>query len=264
SLAPIRADRSQLEQVLLNLAVNARDAMPNGGVLRIETRNVRLPAGPYISIVVSDTGHGISPELLPRIFEPFFTTKEVGKGTGLGLSTVYGIVTQSGGTIDVKSRPGEGARFVIHLPAVEDQVPAAVSTDPATKPSGRETILLVEDEAVVRRLAHQVLERQGYRVLEAPSARDALDMAEREGQIDLLVTDVVMPELSGRQLAEQLRARRPNLRVLYISGYAEDAVVRGASADQVEFLPKPFTPANLARAVRVALDRRVPRRTPPA
>src|SRR5438876_261619 len=233
-------ERVQLEQVVMNLAVNARDAMPNGGKLTLETANVDLDeayaadhyparAGPFVMLAVSDTGIGMSEETQAHMFEPFFTTKEKGKGTGLGLATVYGIIKQSGGFIWVYSEVGHGTTFKLYLPRVEElaeraAAPAPVRTRPAR---GTETVLVVEDEAPVRNVARQVLERHGYSVLEAPSAEAALDIATRySGTIHLLLTDVVMPGLNGRELASRLADLRPDARVIFMSGYTDDAATR--------------------------------------
>ncbi len=263
SLWCVMADRGQVEQVLLNLAVNARAAMPDGGRLTIVTRNVVLDAeaaarlpdaepGEYAGLVVKDTGFGMDRETLRRSFEPFFTTKDSGKGTGLGLSTVYGIVTQSGGTIRVDTEPGEGASFEVLLPRTPELEERGPDPGEITEElAGTATVLLVEDEAVVRALVREVLEEYGYIVIEAGSGHEALLHCEREsGNIDLLVTDVVMPRMGGRELAAEVLRVRPDVKVLYISGYApwaEDA------ASDVHFLAKPFTPSALARAVRKIL-----------
>jgi PAS domain S-box-containing protein len=263
----VRADAGQLQQVLLNLAVNARDAMPFGGRLTIATENVvvddeapALPApllaGRYVRLTVGDTGTGMPPEVLRRAFEPFFTTKELGKGTGLGLSTVYGIVTQLHGRLRVDSAPGMGTTFEIFFPQAGEA--AAAPMPAATKPGARgsETVLLVEDDAMVRRLAEATLERAGYRVLTAPSGGDALRLAAgRDGAIDLVITDVVMPGMPGPELAQRLETSQPRLRVLYMSGYAHDTMARhGVNEERVSFLAKPFTPDELARRVREVLD----------
>jgi CheY-like chemotaxis protein len=269
-LGQVRADASQIEQVIMNLAVNARDAMPGGGRLTVELANVELDSwyadthigvleGEYVMLAVSDTGRGIPPEARPRLFEPFFTTKERGKGTGLGLSTVYGIVKQSGGEIWVYSEQGKGTTFKIYLPRVDETEPAAEEEareghDPAR---GDETVLLAEDETGVRALVCEVLRQHGYRVLDAADVNDALRLCrEHQGEIHLLLTDVVMPVMSGRELAERAAAIRPELKVLYMSGYTDNIVVHhGVTARDTQFLQKPFTPKLLARKVRDLLDR---------
>lgn len=264
----VRADRSQFEQIILNLAVNARDAMRGGGRLTIETRPTEFtaeksegtdecPPGRYVQLSVSDTGCGMSPEVKARIFEPFFTTKEPGQGTGLGLATVYGIVKQSGGRIVVYSEVGVGSAFHIYLPAVTAAQTPLPGGDEAVR-GGGETLLLVEDEDAVRALARQSLEKRGYKVLEAGNGREALALAESyEGPLHLLVTDVVMPQMSGRQLVEEIVPRRPELKVLLMSGYTEDAVVRHGIADaRANYLQKPFTLSTLARKIREVLDQR--------
>jgi PAS domain S-box-containing protein len=265
--ALVRADRGQIEQILMNLAVNARDAMPQGGTLMLELQNVQLPGGltrdgeaiaegAYVCLTVRDTGCGVDPQVLPHIFEPFYTTKGIGEGTGLGLATVYGIVRQHRGHLEAASEAGKGTTFRIYLPR-QAQSPSYVSKEPEPEtPVGRETILVVEDEAMVRKLVCAVLRKGGYHVLEASTADDALRRCqEYAGEIDLLLTDVVMPGRSGRQLAVFAGARYPRIRVIYMSGYTDDAVVRyGVSAAQVHFLQKPFAPAVLARKVREVLD----------
>ncbi|MGH7548774.1 MAG: PAS domain S-box protein [Gemmatimonadales bacterium] len=275
ALAPVRADPGQLEQVIMNLVVNSRDAMPNGGQLTVETTNVQLdeayardhyPArpGPYVMLAVSDTGTGMTEQTKAHLFEPFFTTKEKGKGTGLGLATVYGIVKQSGGFIWVYTELSRGTAFKIYLPRAEEPADAPSRRSGATSPvaRGTETVLLAEDEAPVRAVARQVLERHGYTVLEAPSAEAALDLAGRySGPIHLLLTDVVMPGMSGRNLAARLASLRPEARVIYMSGYTEDAITRhGVLEPGLEYIQKPFTPEGIARRVRDVLD--APPRTP--
>jgi nitrogen-specific signal transduction histidine kinase len=266
-LCPVRVDPTQIEQVLMNLVVNARDAMPRGGKLTIETENVELDAefasthlgvtpGPHVMLAVTDTGEGIDKETQARIFEPFFTTKEKGKGTGLGLSTAFGIVKQSNGTIWVYSEPGKGATFKVYLPSTRE-IPALVPPSTASfELRGTETVLLVEDEDQVRALAANILRRYGYRVIEARMGREAIARAMDEpGPVDLLLTDVVMPEIGGPLLAEKLVALRPSLRVLFMSGYTDDAVVRHGMLDAgAAFLQKPFVPEVLARRVRAVLD----------
>jgi CheY-like chemotaxis protein len=265
-LWPVSADPGQLEQVLMNLAVNARDAMPNGGTLRLRTQNVEidvdaarerpgLKPGTYASIVVEDTGCGIDAAALPHIFEPFFTTKGPGHGTGLGLATVYGIVKQSDGYISVDSALGVGTRFTVLLPRADAPL-AEAGTVPAPAPRGTETILLVEDEIAVRAVIRRMLETLGYTVLDAVDGRDALRLAaEHTGRVDLLLTDVVMPELNGRALAERLAERWPRLRVLFMSGYTDDEILRrGLAQSGSSFLEKPFTPERVAGAIRRALD----------
>ncbi len=267
-LGRVKVDPGQMQQVLLNLAVNARDAMPQGGRLTIETRNVTLDEdyarthpdirpGEYAMLAVSDSGVGMDGATKARLFEPFFTTKGPGKGTGLGLATVYGIVKQSGGSIEVYSEPGQGATFKVYLPRVQEPVSSGKSFyGLRTMPRGSETVLLVEDEDAVRALAGHVLRSCGYAVLEAADGRQAVQVAEKHrGPIDLLVSDVVMPHLGGRQLAERLVAGRPGLKVLFLSGYTDDAVVRhGVLGADYAFLQKPFTTAGLAQKVREVLD----------
>ena len=264
-LGSVRADPSQIEQVLLNLAVNAKDAMPYGGKLTVETRSVYvreadratfpdLPKGPYVQLAVSDTGIGMNEEVKSHLFEPFFTTKEPGKGTGLGLAVVHGAVKQNGGRVDVYSEIGHGTTFKILLPALNKPPPA--SGENPLAPRGTETILLVEDEEHVRKFARLALESQGYRVLTAGSGPDGLERAaEHTGTIHLLMTDVVMPGMGGREVAEMLRSRLPHLKVLFVSGYTDDAVVRhGIVAADDAFLQKPYTPLSLARKIRAVLD----------
>ena len=267
-LGQIEADPAQIEQILLNLAANARDAMPQGGQLTIEAANAELDKqatrgrqelrpGPYVSLVVSDTGQGMDAETMSHLFEPFFTTKPLGKGTGLGLSSVYGIVKQNGGDITVSSEPGRGTTFRILLPRIEaaEQIEEAVSVQPSLY-RGTETVLLVEDESGVRQLTREMLVRNGYTVLEAGSGPEALRISEQlPGPIDLLLTDAVMLEMSGRELAVLLAASRPAIRVIYMSGYAEDTVAHHVMMDpETAFLQKPFTAAALGQKVREVLD----------
>jgi two-component system, cell cycle sensor histidine kinase and response regulator CckA len=265
----IKADPGQIQQVILNLAVNAHDAMPEVGRLTIETANIELDnenarwnagvePGRYVMLAVNDTGCGMDTQTRERVFEPFFTTKEVGKGTGLGLSTVYGIVKQSGGYIWVYSELEKGTTFKIYLPCIEEMADAAPVGHVAEElPQGRETVLLVEDEPLVRRLAARVLREQGYTVLEAADGEEALRVAHGNAasEIHLLLTDVVMPRMSGREVADHLSRARPRMLVLYTSGYTEDSIVHhGVMDDGVAFLQKPFTPDALARKVREVLD----------
>ena len=268
-LGAVKADPSQLEQVILNLVVNARDAMPQGGTLTIETSNVELDeayarrhpgasAGRFVMLAIRDTGHGMDAAVKARIFEPFFTTKEPGKGTGLGLATVFGIVKQSGGSIAVESEPGQGTTFKVYLPRVDAAVDRMATTAAApTLARGSETILLVEDDDEVRALARETLEGHGYAVLPAAAPAEALRLAGcHVDPIHLLVTDVVLPQFSGRGLAERLTPDHRDLRVLYMSGYTADAVVRhGVLEEGTAFLQKPFTPYTLLAKVREVLDR---------
>jgi CheY-like chemotaxis protein len=267
SVGPVKADPGQVEQVVLNLAVNARDAMPGGGRLTISTSDATVPpepregwpyfvpAGEYVRLDVADTGVGMEPQVLAHLFEPFFTTKPAGKGTGLGLSTVYGIVKQSGGYVWADTEPERGSRFVVLLPrVVDDQGRAAGAEEAAPLPGRGATVLLVEDEDSVRSLTRRVLQRAGYRVLEAEDGERALSVAQaHEGGIDLLLTDVVMPGGGGRRLAERMAALRPSTRVLYMSGYPGDAMAEHGLEAGVDLLPKPFTPESLLRRVADAL-----------
>jgi two-component system cell cycle sensor histidine kinase/response regulator CckA len=268
-IGAIKVDPTQLEQIVINLVVNASDAMPRGGKLTIETSNVHLdehyrghhlPVAPgdYVMLAVSDTGVGMDEATSQRVFEPFFTTKELGKGTGLGLATVYGIVKQSGGDIWIYSEPGHGSAFKVYLPAVTAPVSAAVTAvpTPETVRMGSEVILLVEDDEAVRRLARLILERTGYRIIEAGNPKEALKAAQLFGdKIDLLVSDLIMPESEGPPLFDRLLRVHPGLRVLYISGYADEAVVRhGVIVAGTPFLQKPFTPFALNVKVREVLE----------
>jgi PAS domain S-box-containing protein len=268
-LGRVKTDPGQIEQVILNLVVNARDAMPAGGKLAIETANVVLDdtyarthigvtPGSYVMLSVSDTGCGISPEIKELIFEPFFTTKEEGKGTGLGLSTIYGIVKQSGGSIWVYSEPGRGTTFKIYLPRVEEETGAPpVQDDTDHLPMGKETVLLVEDDPSLRALAARVLRYQGYKVLEATNGHEAIGIARENVQekIDLLLSDVVMPHMGGRELVKRMKTLHSEVRVLFISGYTEHAITYHAGLKPgTPFLQKPFSPTALAKKVREVLD----------
>jgi PAS domain S-box-containing protein len=268
NLAAARADPNQIEQVIMNLAINARDAMPEGGTVTIETRNATLDdnyaaqhvavvPGEYVMLAVSDTGCGMDAKTQSRIFEPFFTTKPPGRGTGLGLSTVYGIVKQSGGNIWLYSEPGKGTTFKIYLPAiaaVPEDIGKVAPAEAAPRRGG--TVLVVEDDEQLRRLTHRALASQGYTVLEADRGSTALDIARRhKGHIDLLLTDVIMPDTNGRKLAETMRAARPELRVLYMSGYPDGAIAsHGMLEPGVAYLAKPFTTEAVARRVREVLE----------
>lgn len=270
NISQVMADPGQIDQVVMNLAINARDAMPDGGKLTIETRDVVLDesyttehfeagVGAHVMLAVSDTGVGMDKQTQTRIFEPFFTTKELGKGTGLGLSTVFGIVKQSGGNIWVYSEPGGGTTFKVYLPVVEGVQPEATEPAGAQEPvtlTGSETILLVEDQDEVRRVAHAILRKFGYHVIEARNAGEALLSCERHPRtIHLLLTDVVMPQMSGRELAARLMQIRPEMRVLYMSGYTDNAIVHHGILDSgISYLQKPIVPEMLARRVREVLD----------
>ncbi|MBK5265666.1 MAG: response regulator, partial [Alphaproteobacteria bacterium] len=267
NLGAVRADPGQLEQVIVNLAVNARDAMPKGGRLFIQTYGVTagqvremrsdiLPVGDYTALRVTDTGTGIPPDMLGKVFEPFFTTKEVGKGTGLGLSTVYGIVKQSGGFIFAESEMGRGTSFIIYLPVYSAPAAAPAVKAVAEKKSdiwGTGTILLVEDEDMVRSVAERALSRQGYKVLTATDGEEALEVLGRGEAIDLMISDVVMPNMDGPTMVRQARKSFPDLPVLFMSGYAEEQLRKSIDIDNVSFLPKPFSVTQLAEAARDAL-----------
>jgi CheY-like chemotaxis protein len=267
-LGRVKADPGQVEQVIINLAVNARDAMPEGGKLTIETANADLDEayarrhagalpGPNVMVAVSDTGIGMNAETLAHMFEPFFTTKEKGKGTGLGLATVYGIVKQSGGYISVYSEPGQGSTFKVYLPRVEEAATEAESAKRGPElAGGSETILVAEDEEGVRALVRTTLESYGYKVLESREPGEALTIVEQYAKpIDLLLTDVVMPHMSGKELATRLTSVHPEVKVLYMSGYTDIAVFRhGILEAGTFFLQKPFVPSTLLKKVREVLD----------
>jgi CheY-like chemotaxis protein len=265
----IRTDPHHIEQAIVNLAVNARDAMPAGGRIIIETSNVQIDEtyakthmgvkpGEFVMIAVSDTGHGMDSATRQNIFEPFFTTKQRGKGTGLGLATVYGMVKQSGGDIWVYSEPGHGTTFKLYFPRVTEPVSPGLSEDPEPpRHEGGETVMLVEDEAQVRDLTERMLKQLGYSVLAAAHGKEAMDVSRAHpGKISLLVTDVVMPNMSGKQVADALLSSRPGLRVLYLSGYADNTVVHhGVLDSNVDFLSKPFSREALAHKIREILSR---------
>jgi len=271
ALWKVKIDPGQLEQVIMNLVVNARDAMPFGGKLTIETANMDLDEnyffehgikedqpGSYVMLAVSDTGSGMDKEVREHIFEPFYTTKEKGKGTGLGLSTIYGIVKQNNGFIWVYSEPGQGSTFKIYLPKVKGGVKAEeIKQTPVEHLDGSETVLIVEDEDSLRKLVRTVLKQKGYKILEAENGEDALRISnEHEGTIDLMITDVVMPKMSGKETAERLQPLYPQMKIIYMSGYTDDAIVHhGVLAPGLNFLEKPFSPEGLARKVREVLDK---------
>jgi len=270
---PVEVDPGQIEQLIMNLAVNARDAMPRGGRLVLATSKLHvpeagssthpgIPPGDWTSLSLQDKGLGMSPDTLARIFEPFFTTKEMGKGTGLGLATVYGIVEQSGGHVRVESQPGKGSTFSVYLPRASSGLDEALEQPLLSDLSGTETLLLVEDAESVRRLLRRYLERHGYTVIEATSGIDALRVMEhREGPLDLLVADVVLPKMDGRALARELARERPGLRVLYMSGFSDEVLSdRDVFDHEVTILQKPFTPPELLRQIRIALASPRPKR----
>jgi CheY-like chemotaxis protein len=267
-LGQVRADPSQIQQVIMNLAVNARDAMPAGGMLTIETanveldqaysaRNVGVEPGPYVMLAITDSGAGMNQKMQQHIFEPFYTTKETGKGTGLGLSTVHGIIKQSGGHVSVDSQLGHGSTFKIYLPRI-DALADKIDLSPRPKDlhQGNATILIVEDEDIVRAIAVSTLELSGYEILDAASGEEALLICKQHhGPIHLLLTDVVMPRMSGKEVAERLSKLRPDMKVLFMSGYTTDAVVHHGILDVgTAFIEKPFTPEELAQKVREVLD----------
>jgi signal transduction histidine kinase/ActR/RegA family two-component response regulator len=265
-LSRIKVDPSSLEQVIMNLVVNAREAMPNGGKLTLETEDVLLderfardelglPPGSYVMLAVTDTGKGMNRATRARVFEPFFTTKDKSKGTGLGLSTVFGIVKQSGGGIWLHSEPNQGSTFKVFFPSAQEPAELVRSVDSALELRGSETILLVEDDDQVRSVTSDILRRNGYQVIEARNAGEALLQCEKQGPIDLMLTDVVMPQMSGPELAARLSADRPGMRVLCMSGYTDDNFARSALLEpKLSFLQKPITMASLTAKVREVLD----------
>jgi len=268
-LPPVKVDPGQLGQIMMNLAVNARDAMPRGGQLTVETTRASLDKqtvtfppggvpGPHVLLAISDTGTGMTPDVQGRIFEPFFTTKEADRGTGLGLSVVFGIVQQSGGRIHVYSEPGRGTTVKVYLPVVTETVALPSSTPVDSPPNGTETVLLVEDEPGVREFAATILALYGYTVLAAHDGADALRQAESiTTPIDLVLTDVVMPGMSGPELVGKLESRSPHLKVVFMSGYTDDAVIRhGLLTADVAFIQKPYSAQALAEKVRATLDGR--------
>ena len=266
----VKADAGQIEQVIMNIVINARDAMPQGGKLTLETGHVELDKdssaelegalpGPYVMLAVSDTGDGMDAETKAHIFEPFFTTKGLGKGTGLGLSTVYGIVKQSGGYISVYSEPGRGSTFKVYLPRLNEAVKGRRKDEfPSMDARGNETILVVEDEPMIRELIETMLKSRGYSVLTVDNPVHAADFAARHsGPIHLLLTDVVMPGISGREIATQISAQRPDTKVIFISGYTPNAIVHhGVLDEDLNFLQKPFTAVTLTNKVREVLNGR--------
>jgi two-component system cell cycle sensor histidine kinase/response regulator CckA len=269
ALWPVEIDPGQIEQLIINLAINARDAMLRGGSLTIETANADLDEnyfrkrgiegekpGYYVMLAVSDTGSGMDKEIQEHIFEPFFTTKKVGQGTGLGLSTIYGIVKQNNGFIWVYSEPGKGTTFKAYLPKVKDMEPEEKEQTPAENPGGSETVLIVEDDDNLRKFAQRALQMYGYRILDAENGEDALRIcAEYEGQIDLMITDVVMPKIGGREAAKRLKSLYPKIKVIYMSGYTNNAIVNYDVLESgLNFLEKPFTTQGLARKAREVLD----------
>jgi len=263
-----RVDPGQIEQILMNLVMNARDAMAHGGTIRIATANVTLDRafvlanagaveGEYVALSVEDSGHGMPPDVLAHVFEPFFTTKGPGKGTGLGMPTVYGIVKQSGGYVAIDTAPGIGTTITTYLRVCDDPLTEAGPRQEPRTVSGTETVLLVEDDVATRELMCRTLVPQGYTVVEARDVWDALTLARsRASRIDLLLTDIVMPDMNGPQLAQHVVTMHPKIRVLYVSGFPQASALGGqAVSDRVSFLPKPFTPGTLLASVRDALDK---------
>ncbi|MDB6110722.1 MAG: Blue-light-activated protein, partial [Pedosphaera sp.] len=270
ALGNVKADPGQIEQVIMNLAVNARDAMPRGGKLSISTANVTidhqtnfrnrtLEAGEYVLLALSDNGMGMTGEVKAHLFEPFFTTKGLGKGTGLGLATCYGIVCQSGGDIRVYSEPNSGTTFKIYLPRTDAKPEASANLEPKDLPAGTESILVVEDDPAVRKLAVIILRERGYRVQESNNAFEALELIRKIPRFDLVVTDVIMPQMSGKDLYDQIKSQLPQTKVLLMSGYTDDALAHHGVLDEaISFLEKPFSPSGLARKVREVLDAPTP------
>jgi len=266
ALGHVKADPGQIEQVLMNLAVNARDAMPRGGKLTISTSNVTidqeshfrnrtLAVGEYVLIALSDNGVGMSEDVKTHLFEPFFTTKGLGKGTGLGLATCYGIICQSNGDIRVYSEPNSGTTFKIYLPRTDALPEAALPAEAKLLPNGTESILVVEDDSAVRRLAVIILRERGYAVQESSNAFEALELIRKNSRLDLVITDVIMPQMSGKDLYDQIKNQLPQTRVLLMSGYTDDALAHHGVLDEgLCFLEKPFSPSRLARKVREVLD----------
>jgi signal transduction histidine kinase/ActR/RegA family two-component response regulator len=265
---PVKADPGQLEQVIMNLVINARDAMPHGGRLSLETAKIFLDEGycrlhpdvipgPYVLLAISDTGMGMDPDTQARIFEPFFTTKEKEKGTGLGLATVHGIIRQSEGFIWVYSEPGGGTTFKIYLPEAQEKVEEqGMASAPSASWQGQETVLVVEDEELVRRVARRILQHYGYTILEANTGKEALSIGEQyPGPIHLLLTDVMMPEMDGKELVNHWKDQHPETKVIFTSGYTENAIVHnGTLESNIHFIQKPYRPDALARMVREVLD----------
>jgi CheY-like chemotaxis protein len=268
-LALMTADRGQVEQIVINLAINARDAMPRGGTLSIATANVELDEhyvqthrsvtpGPYVALTMTDTGRGMTPAVQARLFEPFFTTKGCGEGTGLGLASVHNTIVRSGGSITFSSEPGKGTVFTLYFPTAEATAVVAPAPPVDRTPAGTETVLVVEDADGLRSLTMRLLQRQGYSVLGAANADEAVEVFERNPSIDVLLTDVVMPGASGSELTRQLVERRPTLKVVYMSGYTEDSIVQhGVLMPGIAFLHKPFTAGTLGRKIRAVLDQPV-------
>jgi len=266
-LRNVLADPAQLEQILMNLAVNARDAMPRGGTMTIETADVELDEayasshegvtpGPYVMLAVTDTGGGMSPEVQARIFEPFFTTKKVGEGTGLGLSTVFGIVKAMSGHIYVYSEEGRGSAFKVHLPICREDAAEQAKTETLAMPRGTETVLIAEDDPAIRGLVAHILEPLGYRVIAARSGAEAMKLAETSrARVDILLTDVVMPEMGGKELAQMFQTIHPHIKVLFMSGYTEEIIIRhGVEREGVAFIQKPLIPNKLVLKLREVLD----------